>query len=315
MKPSAASWLKAIVLLLLLLSAGTSAASWLEVSRYSPFFVAARDGKGEEFILIRSFYRDGSLRYLAVNPHTLATRLVAADGVSLLGPPEHQLQDTPYLRGLARSAAPPFPLQNDGVTRADSTTGAFLTVDLCPSGRPFEQELFSELARQSEEKGPVPLAVAISGRWLRSHQNEFRWLRQQETEGRLAITWVNHSLTHPYNPSLPLERNFLLSPGTDLEREILETERLLLEEGVVPSVFFRFPGLVSDRHAIEEATRLGLIVLGSDAWLAKGEQPRQGSFILVHGNGNEPGGVKRFLERYRGESLPSLHPLAEAFLP
>lgn len=315
MKPSAASWLRAAVLLLLLLSAGAASASRLEVSRYTPLFAAARDGKGEELILLRSFFSSDSLHYLAVNPRTLATRLLAADGLVLLGQPDGRLQQTPYLRGVARSSAAPFPLQNDGLTRSDSASGVFLTVDLCPSARTFERELFSVLTPQEGETGAVPVAVAISGRWLRSHQEEFRWLRQQEAEGKLAVTWVNHSLTHPYDPSLPLERNFLLSAGTELELEILEAERLLLQEGVVPSVFFRFPGLVSDRHAMEETARLGLIVLGSDAWLAKGEQPRQGSFILVHGNGNEPGGVKRFFERYRGGSLPALRPLAEALLP
>jgi hypothetical protein len=60
---------------------------------------------------------------------------------------------------------------------------------------------------------------------------------------------------------------------------------------------------------------LGLIPLGSDAWLAKGGIPVAGSFILVHGNGNEPGGVRRFLELQRDGKLLPLLPLAEAFQP
>lgn len=39
----------------------------------------------------------------------------------------------------------------------------------------------------------------------------------------------------------------------------------------------------------------GLIVIGSDAWLAKGEQSHAGSLVLIHGNGNEPLGVNDFL--------------------
>ena len=36
--------------------------------------------------------------------------------------------------------------------------------------------------------------------------------------------------------------------------------------------------------------------VGSDAWLAKGQQPKPGSAILIHGDLNEPAGVKLMLE-------------------
>jgi len=36
----------------------------------------------------------------------------------------------------------------------------------------------------------------------------------------------------------------------------------------------------------------GLIPLGTNAWLAKGEKPENGSVILIHGNKNEPYGIK-----------------------
>ena len=41
--------------------------------------------------------------------------------------------------------------------------------------------------------------------------------------------------------------------------------------------------------------------LGSDAWLAKSQKPVAGSIVLVHANGNEPLGVRRFLELLRSE--------------
>jgi 2-polyprenyl-6-methoxyphenol hydroxylase-like FAD-dependent oxidoreductase len=40
--------------------------------------------------------------------------------------------------------------------------------------------------------------------------------------------------------------NFLLMPGFDMQSEILDQERLLIANGETPSIFFRFPGLVSD---------------------------------------------------------------------
>ena len=62
------------------------------------------------------------------------------------------------------------------------------------------------------------------------------------------MTWVNHSFHHRTDKHLPLNKNFLLEPGTDIETEVLGTEAKMLENGIVPSVFFRFPGLVSDKR-------------------------------------------------------------------
>ncbi|WP_063653705.1 hypothetical protein [Candidatus Arsenophonus triatominarum] len=43
---------------------------------------------------------------------------------------------------------------------------------------------------------------------------------------------------------------------------------------------------------MKKIKNLGLIPIGSNAWLAKGEQPKSGSIVLIHGNGNEPAGIK-----------------------
>lgn len=38
-----------------------------------------------------------------------------------------------------------------------------------------------------------------------------------------------------------------------------------------------------------------MIDLGADAWLAKGEEPKEGSLILVHGNSNEHAGIEKMM--------------------
>ena len=68
----------------------------------------------------------------------------------------------------------------------------------------------------------------------------------------------------------------------------------MLEHGLVPSIFFRFPGLISDREIVDEILAWGVVPIGSDAWLAIGQRPSQGSVILVHRNGNEPQGIRLF---------------------
>ena len=70
------------------------------------------------------------------------------------------------------------------------------------------------------------------------------------------------------------------------------TEQILLECGQTLFVFFRFPGLISNPLLLK---KYGLIPLAADAWLAKNEPIRPGSVILVHGNGNEPLGIKRLI--------------------
>ena len=96
---------------------------------------------------------------------------------------------------------------------------------------------------------------------------------------------------------------------------------LLLDSDLLPSPFFRFPGLVSNQRLIEVLRDLHLIPIGSNAWLAKGERPQPGSVILVHANGNEPEGI-RLLHAFlagqreafrRGDVM--LLPLREAFGP
>jgi hypothetical protein len=108
---------------------------------------------------------------------------------------------------------------------------------------------------------------------------------------------VNHSNSHPYIIETPPENNFLLLPQVNFENEVLKTEIKLIERNLMPSVFFRFPGLISHEKLVTElSSKYGLITLGADSWLANGVKPnaKGDSILLVHGNGNEPLGLKLF---------------------
>ena len=148
---------------------------------------------------------------------------------------------------------------------------------------------------QKVEK-PAPIALSVSGLWMLKHGKDIAWLKKLRDSGEIRITWVNHSYNHRVSKTAPLKMNFLLEPGTDIKYEVLATEELMLKNGLVPSAFFRFPGLVSDQQLIYKITDFGLIPIGSDAWLAKGQQAQAGSIVLIHGNGNEPVGVDDFIK-------------------
>lgn len=283
----------------------------------SNFTVIDRDcrelASGASVHAYRSLVVDRSPRYLVVEAATFATRLVAPASVDCDdASASAAIAASAYGRARNSATAAPFPLSNDGVTRAARrVNGVFLTADLCPaSAEKFEHRLFDELERVAVRNGrPVPIALAVSGKWLRRHDADFETLLRLVETRKIAVTWVNHSNTHPYRPGGRTNENFLLEAGVHPDVEIEMPEIELLRRGQLPSPFFRFPGLISNRKWIEAIAAHSLIPLGADAWLAKGERPKSGSVILVHATGNEPEGVTRLLR-----TLPEIEAIGP-FLP
>jgi hypothetical protein len=284
----------------LILTAGSGGSAEISDYRVATGW-AIEKGTGRRSVALRSFALDRVRQRLLVDPATLATCVARADEVAFTASRWSALQaslaDTPYGRVITQAQRRDAPASDAGIDHvAASANGVDLTVDLCPSRHPLDRRLFTELIREmGDVERPVPVAVAITGVWIRAHPADLAWLLEVERSGALAITWVNHSFHHRVDPKAPLSRNFLLDPGTNIRREVLETEAALLALGLTPSVFFRFPGLVSSRRLVRTVVGYGLIPVGSDAWLAKGQTPQPGSIVLVHANGNEPLGVKRFL--------------------
>ncbi|MEN9371133.1 MAG: hypothetical protein RLZZ64_208 [Bacteroidota bacterium] len=273
-----------------------------EVNDYKAVFERCISA-GQERLAIRSFRQEGTEFRVTVDPQTLITRIEPLTNLNCnadLAKVESLLKGTPYQNALNVERTREDLIQNSGLVRALSpVNGYFLTADLCPSSKPgFNEELFETLeqAKQVHGKEALPVALSISGGWLRKHGEAFDWLNKQMKEGKLNIIWTNHTNNHPYNSHLDIDHNFMRESGIDVLAEILDLEKMLVERGIAPSVFFRFPGLVSSPELIEQLERLHLIALGSDAWLAKGQQPKLGSVILIHANLNEQLGVKLMLE-------------------
>ncbi len=288
-----------------------SSAQAQPVKDYAPLFAECRAEEcGKRLMALRSFRQAGEKRILLVDPQTLETSVRAEKGLHLQRMSWPGLREAialePYGHALLDSDTSGASHQDAGIVHAlPATSGVVLTVDLCPSLRPLDRRLFEAVIDNflPEEK-PVPIGIAVTGRWMEKHREELAWLRRLETDGEIAVTWINHSFNHRYLKEIPLARNFLLQPGTDLRKEVLATEALMLQYGLKPSVFFRFPGLVSNLDLVKRVASYGLVSIGSDAWLAKNaknENPATGSIVLVHGNGNEPLGVTRFLELLRQE--------------
>jgi hypothetical protein len=284
------------------------------VADYKPVLRACVTADGRKAIAIREMTIAGQKIALLADPEALTTRLERAACWTCHDEDEGELNATRMGRAIRESAEAPgivhrgF-LQNAGLTHG-AGAGDFVTGDLCPSKRPLDRAFFTRLEAESPH---APVALSISGLWLIHHFDEFRWLVDQRNSGALDILWTDHTFHHPYHRKLPDDANFLLSKGVDPQEEILDTERLLIANGETPSLFFRFPGLVSSDPLMQAVRQFHLVTLGADAWLAIGQKPGRGSIMLVHPNGNEPTGLKVFAsDLAHGEIVAPLEPLTAA---
>jgi hypothetical protein len=171
-----------------------------------------------------------------------------------------------------------------------------VTVDLCWSLRRCETGLFQTLkqvAGQSKKK--ICPVMFVSGRWLQQHPMEMHDLVQLSLEPNVEIIWGHHSWDHPKAGGFMNDY-----PPAQLREDTLRLEREYLEWGIAPTVYYRFPGLIHDRVRLREILGLDLFPIDCDSWLALVKQQdkgpfyynvRDGGIILVHGNGNEPGGI------------------------
>ncbi len=261
----------------------------------------------KDLIIIRKFIQNGKVKYVAVDPDNLQTYLLFQDNLIIRPITWNQLsaqfKKAAYIRALQAARNQSLSLQNSGIIHGSpKLKGVTLTVDLCPSHKPLDRVIFTSLIDEFKKtERPVPVAISITGKFMETHYNDFNWLIKLVRSGDISVTWVNHTFSHRYNPKAPLTKNFLLEPNTDLSFEILETEKALIQQGVIFSIFFRFPGLVSNQKEVSMVTDFGLVPVGSDAWLAKGQPVHSGSIVLIHGNGNEPLGVKDFISLLQTE--------------
>lgn len=276
------------------------------VSNYKVYF-GIGDYNNKKVIVIRQYLKAGKQFYIGVDLNDINTSIISSDQIKVSPTSWQQIlidyKNTPYIRAIIAAKKQSFDLQNAGISNGyPADKGIVLTIDLCPSHKPLDRIIFTSLINEfNKYEKPLPLAISITGRFMITHSEDIEWLKNLEKSGDINITWINHTFNHHFNPKVPLKTNFLLEPGTDLSFEILGTEMALLEKGLEFSAFFRFPGLVSNHQLVEDITNYGLIPIGSDAWLAKGQVAHNGNIVLIHGNGNEPMGIKDFIALLKKE--------------
>lgn len=296
-----------LILLLFFSALSTFAQNFQEIKRYKVNYALATNGS-KKLIALRSFVNKKEKYVLLVNPQTLDTKIDLANNYSLASLTfqnvEAIFKTSAYIKVLNMALLGDGKLQDAGIDHAiPNEKGVALTIDLCPSHKNLDRVIFQSLMDEFKKiERPIPIAISVSGNWILKHQGDLSWLKELILQKEIDVTWINHTYHHEVN-NLPLAENFLLAKGTDLDVEVLDNEKLMLQNGLVPSIFFRFPGLVSDQSVVEKIVAYGLIPVGSDAWLAKGQQPNAGSIVLIHGNGNEEIGVKDFIQLLKNKQV------------
>jgi len=258
----------------------------IQITEYKLIYIPFKTKNGR-YLAIRSFYLNNTKKVLAVNVDTLQTQIFNWE---ITNSQKFDISDSRYFKLLNKSVSEK--LHNGGIKNGN-TNLIYLSVDLCPSSKkePFEKEAIQNFIN----KGYKDIAFAISGKWFIKNKKYIDWIKQREKNNELNVIWINHTYNHFYGKDLPLEKNFLLKEGTDITFEITEVEKLLIKNGITPSIFIRFPGLVANYELRKEiAYKYSLIAIGTDTWLANNQKIKQGSIILIHGNKNEPKGIQIF---------------------
>jgi hypothetical protein len=148
------------------------------------------------------------------------------------------------------------------------------------------------------------MGIAMTGGWAAAHGSEFDEILGVEKQGKIAITWINHSFTHPLHclDASCSKGEFLTAADVNFDEEVLGLERSLIGRGLVPSAIFRFPGLVHNSMRLKQLGRFSLMPIDANAWIALGQPIKPRAVVLVHGNGNEPEGITGFFKQVQSPS-------------
>jgi hypothetical protein len=253
---------------------------------------------GEKIVVLRSFDFEGEPTVVVAEDRTYELSLVTAAALEERTTPatDDVMTSFRYLATLGKTRRSLLCELQAGSDSAIPTRFT-LSINMNPSRREWEEGLFEwllDLAAERDEA--VPVGIAMTGLWAHRHSDEFLKLVAWQERGLLDIRWVNHSYHHPLNRNAGGGYDFLTHPSVDFTAEVLDLEVLLLEQGVMFSSLFRFPGLTHDDATLQKLAGLGLFPLDANAWVARDEPIGDGSVALLHGNGNEHVGVTMFLD-------------------
>ncbi len=240
---------------------------------------------GTNLILTREIsYTNKEKAFIAINPETLETFLIRdTNFIEIEG---FYFEDMPFTK-----------IKNS-FYKSSNTIGEFdkkekliqnnalvlLTTDLCPTDKPLDTNFYKAIAETEKNiSNKIAFIIFFSGKWIELHKNEFEWIKTNN----FNFISANHTYSHHI-----IKEKF---PNSELKNEIIKTELIMLKNGLIPSCFFRFPGLKYNPENLAVLYEMNLLPLSVNFWGGQKSYPQK-SILLVHSNGSVPIEVKKFIK-------------------
>src|ERR1700754_1783717 len=176
-------------------------ANFRKIENYKPYYGWAHHAP-QDWMILRQFENEGKTYYLLVNPQTLVTKIdepgfYQVKPMSIIEARDF-FKNTPYQKALRKAEKQSVALQDAGIESGiPKETGISLTADLCPSHRPLARRIFTDIFTEFQKvERPVPVALSVTGVWMRQHPQDLEWLKQMQAKREIYITWINHSFNH-----------------------------------------------------------------------------------------------------------------------
>lgn len=176
-------------------------ANYRKIENYKVFYGWAHHAP-QDWMILRQFENEGKTYYLLVNPQTLVTKIDEPNFYQVKPMTITQARDffksTPYQKALRKAEKQSVALQDAGIESGlPKETGISLTADLCPSHRPLDRRIFTDIFTEFQKvERPAPIALSVTGVWMRQHPQDLEWLKQMQAKREIYITWINHSFNH-----------------------------------------------------------------------------------------------------------------------
>lgn len=255
-----------------------------EVSKLKPIQVFALIPEiDKKILLFREFEKKGEMLFLGADLETLKTFIMRQEDISYFEDYTEKGKETKLYKLLNSKTE----------IKNFSGNGYALMIELSQRNMKkykFERDFFLFLATR---KNPTPVSIIISSRWMIEDRESFNKIEALAEQKKLDVTWIVKSLN-----------------TSNLEDEILNTERLLLESGNIPSIFFKVSG-VYDEVTAGKLKELSLIPIKENTILSKkGGKIKKGGIILVKGDGSDSSSIKKIIaesKKKKGLQIQSLY--------
>ncbi len=238
--------------------------------------------EGRPYLLLtrRIVLEDGQLLYYYIDMSTLEYGI--SDSLEPSGDSSQSLTGLyeKLHRHLMASGKPYTGGHAPGISKRDMNL--LMTTDLCPTRRSLDLRFYKILAKlHSSENRVLPLIIFFSGNWILQHPEGLRAIR----DSRIPFLAGNHTRSHIMKRgNRHLDR---------LDEEIVATELIMLRTGLLPSFYFRYPGLRHRKKDMATLLRLNMVPLDANIWM--GSRIRNWGILLVHSNGHVPSEVRAFI--------------------